>query len=111
MRRESLALLPRRGQRLRRGDAGRRDDVGSHESRCAGVADDKNIVRGVNNDAAYLLVGMEGIDVSNEGGEDQAAAEIEEAVKETIKEMKSMLVEKMGYSTPEVGDMIVQKMS
>lgn len=40
-------------------------------------------------------------------GENQAAVAIETAMKATIREMKSMLVGKMGMSTSEVGDRVV----
>ncbi len=40
-------------------------------------------------------------------GENEAADNIEQATRETIKKMKSMLVGKMGYTTGEVGDMVV----
>ena len=40
-------------------------------------------------------------------GEEAAAADIESSVKKVILKMKSMLVEKMGYSTDQIGDMIV----
>ena len=43
-------------------------------------------------------------------GETKAAANIESAVKKTIKRMKSMLVGKMGYSTTQVGDMVVKNL-
>ncbi|MCR4336792.1 MAG: 3-isopropylmalate dehydrogenase [Candidatus Omnitrophica bacterium] len=41
-------------------------------------------------------------------GEEQAAQNVEDAMKSVIKKMKSMLVGKMGYSTSEIGDMIVR---
>ena len=40
-------------------------------------------------------------------GELQAAENIESAMQKTIKKMKSMLVGKMGYSTGEIGNMVV----
>ncbi len=40
-------------------------------------------------------------------GEVKAAENVEAAMRETIKKMKSMLVEQMGYSTSEIGDMVV----
>ncbi len=40
--------------------------------------------------------------------EEKAAKNIESAVKKTIKKMRSMLVEKMGYSTSQVGNLITQ---
>ena len=46
----------------------------------------------------------------NHVGETQAAADIERAAKETIKKMKSMLVGQMGYSTSEVGDLVVKNL-
>lgn len=39
-------------------------------------------------------------------GEDKAAAAVEEAIKNTVKKMKSMAAGKMGYSTTEVGDLV-----
>ena len=44
-------------------------------------------------------------------GEGRAARDIETAVKKVIKKMKSMLVGKMGYSTSEVGDMVVRNLT
>ncbi len=41
-------------------------------------------------------------------GETQAANDIEVGIKETIKKMKSMLVGEMGYSTNEIGDMVLE---
>jgi len=41
-------------------------------------------------------------------GETKAANEIEDAMKTVIKKMKSMLVGQMGYSTSEIGDMVVK---
>ncbi len=46
----------------------------------------------------------------NHLGEKQAAADIERAAKETIKKMNSMLVGQMGYSTSEVGDLVVKNL-
>ena len=46
----------------------------------------------------------------NHLGEYDAAINIENAVKRTILKMKSMLVGKMGYTTTEIGDMVVKKM-
>ena len=43
-------------------------------------------------------------------GEENAAANIESAVSRVIKKMKSMLVGKMGYSTTEIGDMVVDSL-
>lgn len=43
-------------------------------------------------------------------GEKEAAGNIESAVKKTIRKMKSMLVGQMGYSTSEVGDLVVQNL-
>jgi len=43
-------------------------------------------------------------------GEIKAAEDLESAMKKTIKKMKSMLVGKMGYSTTEVGDRVVQNL-
>ena len=43
-------------------------------------------------------------------GEESAAQNIEEAVKKVIKMMRSMLVEKMGYSTTEIGDLVVENL-
>lgn len=43
-------------------------------------------------------------------GEGEAAEDIETAVKEVVKKMKSMLVGQMGYSTSEVGDMVVRSL-
>jgi len=40
--------------------------------------------------------------------EEAAADAIENAVKKTVKKMKSMLVGKMGYSTSAVGDLVIQ---
>lgn len=44
-------------------------------------------------------------------GEKEAAKNIETAVKEVIKKMKSMLVGQMGYSTSEIGDMVVAEIN
>jgi len=41
-------------------------------------------------------------------GEEDAAETIESAVKEVIKKMNSMLVGQMGYSTSEIGDMVIE---
>ena len=41
-------------------------------------------------------------------GEKEAADNIEKAVKQTIKNMKSMLAGKMGYSTSQIGDLVVK---
>lgn len=43
-------------------------------------------------------------------GEEKAAEAVENATKKTIKKMKSMLVEKMGYSTEEIGNMVVENL-
>jgi 3-isopropylmalate dehydrogenase len=43
-------------------------------------------------------------------GERRAADNIETAVKKTIQKMKSMLVGQMGYSTEEVGDLVVRNL-
>lgn len=46
----------------------------------------------------------------NHLGEEGAAASIESAVKASVKRMKSMLAGQMGYSTSEVGDLIVKNL-
>ncbi|VAX35157.1 3-isopropylmalate dehydrogenase [hydrothermal vent metagenome] len=44
-------------------------------------------------------------------GEKEAAVSVESAMRKIIKEMKSMLVGQMGYSTSEIGDMIVEALA
>jgi len=44
----------------------------------------------------------------NHLGQPEAAANVESAMREVIKKMKSMLVGQMGYTTSEVGDMVVE---
>ncbi len=46
----------------------------------------------------------------NHLGEEKAAADVEKAMKAVIKKMKSMLVGKMGYSTSQIGDMVVKNL-
>ena len=46
----------------------------------------------------------------NHLGEEKAAQDIEKAARETIKKMKSMMVGQMGYSTTEVGDLVVKSL-
>lgn len=43
-------------------------------------------------------------------GEEKAGAEVEEAMKKVIKNMKSMLAGQMGYTTSEIGDMVVENL-
>lgn len=43
-------------------------------------------------------------------GETKAAEDIEKATRNVLKKMKSMLVGKMGYTTSEVGDMVVEQL-
>lgn len=43
-------------------------------------------------------------------GQEKAADEIEEAMKTVIKKMKSMLVGQMGYTTTEIGDMVIENL-
>lgn len=44
-------------------------------------------------------------------GEEKAAASIENSTKKVLTQMKSMLVGKMGYSTSDIGDMVVENLS
>ena len=46
----------------------------------------------------------------NHLGEEEAAANIESAVKASVKKMKSMIAGQMGYSTSEVGDLVVKNL-
>ncbi len=41
-------------------------------------------------------------------GQPEAAANVESAMRKTIQKMESMLVERMGYTTSEVGDMVLE---
>ncbi|MCA9408823.1 MAG: 3-isopropylmalate dehydrogenase [Candidatus Omnitrophica bacterium] len=61
--------------------------------------------KGVINPIATILTAQM---MLNHLGECQAAEKIEIATKKTLQQMKSMLVGKMGYSTAEVGDLIVK---
>ena len=63
----------------------------------------KNVVNPV---ATILTAQM----MLNHLGEEEAAANIESAVKASVKKMKSMLVGQMGHSTSEVGDLVVQNL-
>jgi 3-isopropylmalate dehydrogenase len=63
----------------------------------------KNIINPV---AAILTVQM----MLNYLGEEEAARDIENAVKKVIKKMKSMLAGQMGYRTSEIGDMVVENL-
>lgn len=47
----------------------------------------------------------------NHLGETPAAQNVEQAMKTTIKKMKSMLVGQMGYSTSEIGNMVVESLT
>jgi len=60
----------------------------------------KNMINPV---AAVATVGM----MLNYLGEEQAASDVEWAMKQVIRRMKSMLVGQMGYTTEEVGNQIV----
>ena len=40
----------------------------------------------------------------------KAAENLESAIQKTITSMKSMLIGKMGYSTTEIGDMVVKNL-
>jgi len=46
----------------------------------------------------------------NHLGETEAADKIESATKGVLKKMRSMLAGEMGYSTTEIGDMVVSNM-
>ncbi|MCA9399382.1 MAG: 3-isopropylmalate dehydrogenase, partial [Candidatus Omnitrophica bacterium] len=61
--------------------------------------------KGVINPVATILTAVL---MLNHLGEEAAAQNIENATKDVLKKMKSMLVGQMGYSTSEVGDMVVQ---
>lgn len=61
----------------------------------------KNVINPI---AAILTAQM----MLNYLGEAAAAQDIESAVTKVIKKMKSMLIGKMGYSTSEIGDMVVK---
>ena len=63
--------------------------------------------KGVINPIATILTTFMMLDYL---GEHAAAKNIEEATKKTIKTMKSMLVEKMGMTTAEVGDSVVKNL-
>ena len=63
----------------------------------------KNVINPI---AAILTTQM----MLNYLGEKEAAKNIEEAVKNVIKKMKSMLVGKMGYTTSEIGNMVVEEL-
>jgi 3-isopropylmalate dehydrogenase len=63
----------------------------------------KNIINPV---AAILTVQM----MLNYLGEEEAARDIENAIKKVIKKMKSMLTGQMGYRTSEIGDMVVENL-
>ena len=60
----------------------------------------------INPVATILTAGM----MLNYLGEEEAAQNIEDATKEVLKKMKSMLVGQMGFSTSEVGDMVVENL-
>lgn len=63
--------------------------------------------KGVVNPVATILTAMM---MLQHLGEDNAARDIEAAVCKVIKGMKSMLVGQMGYSTSEVGDLVVKNL-
>lgn len=63
--------------------------------------------QGVINPIATILTS---VIMLNHLGEDKAAQNIENAAKSVIKKMKSMLVGQMGYSTSEIGDMVVESL-
>lgn len=62
----------------------------------------KNVINPV---AAILTASM----MMNHLDQPEAAKDIENATKAVIKKMKSMLVGRMGYTTTEIGDMVVQQ--
>ncbi|MBZ0167097.1 MAG: 3-isopropylmalate dehydrogenase, partial [Candidatus Omnitrophica bacterium] len=62
--------------------------------------------KGVINPVATILTAVM---MLNHLGEVEAAMSIEAATRETIKEMKSMLVGKMGFTTAEIGDRIAAR--
>lgn len=61
--------------------------------------------QGVINPVATILTAVM---MLNHLGEIEAANDIEQATRAVIKKMKSMLVGQMGYSTSDIGDMIVE---
>ncbi len=63
----------------------------------------KNVINPI---AAILTAQL----MSDHLGEKEAAKNIETSVKKVIKKMDSMLVEKMGYTTTEIGDMVVENL-
>lgn len=63
--------------------------------------------KGVVNPIATILTAMMMLQYL---GEENAARDIESAVKKVIRQMKSMLVGQMGYSTSEVGDLVVKNL-
>ena len=63
--------------------------------------------KGVANPVATILTAQM---MLNHLGEESAAQNIEQAVRQTLKRMKSMLAGKMGYSTSEIGDMVTDNL-
>jgi 3-isopropylmalate dehydrogenase len=64
----------------------------------------KNVINPI---AAILTAQM----MLNYLGETKAAENIEKAVQNVLKKMKSMLVGEMGYTTSEIGDMVVEQLN
>ncbi|MEA3507056.1 MAG: isocitrate/isopropylmalate family dehydrogenase, partial [Elusimicrobiota bacterium] len=64
--------------------------------------------KGVINPVAAVLTAQM---MMNYLGETEAASDIENSVRDTIKKMESMQVGKMGYTTSEVGDLITKGIS